>query len=347
MSPFSFSKSNRETLFGRSKMLNKKTLSILSLIILISGLAYAFIPISNGSTAYNIAGYFPQTTAISYAKYYQFPSPEATIGSAGSMTFYCGETTKLYSITFQIAKHDNPTNLIVRARLYGLASNSISANINNASILATSTTTKTQADLTNYGTNNAGLAFADYKTFYFDETFTLTAGTYYAAVVYVEQITEDGNAAILIGGSSTNAYEGYSSSYTQDAWAAAATTPDFAFNVVGRTTDAATPTPQPSSYLYWNGTAWVPYATVTPEPNIFENGVATPYIQMLVPIIILAAAALLGWKFAGAWGFFAGLNIGAILTYMILGSSVFPLWGIVALLVIDGLLLFGKIGIRS
>lgn len=89
----------------------------------------------------------------------------------------------------------------------------------------------------------------------------------------------------------------------------------------------------------------IPAGHTAPPETSFEIAIL-PYLNLLMPVIILGIAALLGYKFAGAWGFFAGVNIGAIITYMTL-PDVFPLWGIIALLIIDGLLLFGKVGIRS
>lgn len=68
------------------------------------------------------------------------------------------------------------------------------------------------------------------------------------------------------------------------------------------------------------------------------------FIPTLTSLIIVLMAAFLGWKFAGPWGFFAGINLGYIVSVVF---GILPLWGMIALLVVDGLLLFGKVGFRN
>lgn len=93
---------------------------------------------------------------------------------------------------------------------------------------------------------------------------------------------------------------------------------------------AATPTPLPTpvpSTDLWTGT-WI------------EN-----IITIILPLALILIPAFLGWKFAKAWGFFAGLNVGVILCY-VYGQMV-PLWGVIVMVVADGLLLFGKVGMHD
>lgn len=214
---------------------------------------------------------------------------------------------------------------------------------------SSSPTTLVATSLNNRTTSEFTSSYRGYQFLF--TPFLMTSGDYYWVSVVQSAATNCVPNTDVVS-ISTSTASGTSSIYINNGWtdgSPTSITPLFIYGNVAEPTTAptASPTPNPSTYQYWNGTHWVSYIPATIEPNIFENGVAAPYIQMLVPIIILACASLLGWKFGGAWGFFAGLNIGAILAYMILGNSVFPLWGIVALLVIDGLLLFGKVGIRS
>lgn len=101
----------------------------------------------------------------------------------------------------------------------------------------------------------------------------------------------------------------------------------------------ATPTPTPTATA-------VPSATTNPQFTAIWDTLAS-LINLLVPLLCVVLPAFFGYKFAGAWGFMAGVNIGAILAYTILGADIFPLWGIVALLIIDALLLFGKVGLHE
>lgn len=327
-------------------MINKKT-KIFIFTILSVFLASAFISVASAeiSASYD----FANNDGTGFVMSRVYPNTGDTHVSAYSMSFDPSITGYLDAVILNFAKTGSPTTTL-SMQLEQCASNNI-ANLGDGTVLAQATNTINTTLATTAPT------FSQF-TFQFNESYQIDATKNYVFEIYTTGGSMDGSNYISLGGKfSGSSYAGYSSRYgapTMDVWESPAA-PDMCFYVITSETPAptATPTPtptatpNPSSYQYWNGTHWVPYTPSTPEPNIFENDIATPYITMLVPIILLACASLIGWKFAGAWGFFAGLNIGAILAYMILGSSVFPLWGIVALLVIDGLLLFGKVGIRS
>lgn len=100
------------------------------------------------------------------------------------------------------------------------------------------------------------------------------------------------------------------------------------------TPDAPTPTPAPTASPTPADISWGIWATLS------------PYSTLIFPLIIILIVAILCGKFGGVWGFFAGLNVSCILIYAVMGATYFPLWGIVILGIVDGLLLFGKISGR-
>lgn len=104
-----------------------------------------------------------------------------------------------------------------------------------------------------------------------------------------------------------------------------------------------------SSVMYIEDLSVIGSAGVVPT----DTPPATPTAAMLfmgdvaaviIPLIIVLACALFCWYFAGAWGFFAGLNVGAILTYIFLGETYFPAWAIFMLAMVDIAALIGKVG---
>lgn len=331
-----FSKFNREALFGGKKL--NKSFSILTILLVVSVFTVFLFPVtlaatytvSFSSTPDQLQALYNDVDALAYVQTVRVPDLGQPYGYV---------TDFRLDLVYKVGAPDATIHCAIIGNgnaLHGAP---------NGTTIATSQTTYQATSLSTSTSEKQSL------TFEFDNVVVPSQG-YIGIKIYIDSVSTNASNYVKFDGKGTSAtysagnlWRTISGTWTE--WASPLRSfAGFALHVE-TTLATPTPTPQPSSYLYWNGTVWVNYIPATPEPNIFENGVAAPYIQMMVPIIILAAAALLGYKFAGAWGFFAGLNIGAILSYMILGSSVFPLWGIVALLVIDGLLLFGKIGIRS
>lgn len=75
------------------------------------------------------------------------------------------------------------------------------------------------------------------------------------------------------------------------------------------------------------------------ETDRFINNLAMYIIALVVvllPGVVLVALHL------GGFGFFAGLNVGVILAYLTLPAYV-PIWGVVIIVLVDVLLLFGKV----
>lgn len=109
-----------------------------------------------------------------------------------------------------------------------------------------------------------------------------------------------------------------------------------------------------SGGAYWQIYVTVQDAGATPTPTpaadgstFWDTGLGAQifgFIPTLASLIVVLLSSFLGWKFAGPWGFFAGINLGYIISVVF---NLLPLWGFIALLVIDGLLLFGKVGFRT
>lgn len=96
-----------------------------------------------------------------------------------------------------------------------------------------------------------------------------------------------------------------------------------------------------------SGTSATTGSAGTEPDDFWDTGLGAQifaFIPTLTSLIIVLLAAFLGWKFAGPWGFFAGINLGYIISVIF---NILPLWGFIALLVVDGLLLFGKVGFRN
>lgn len=86
-------------------------------------------------------------------------------------------------------------------------------------------------------------------------------------------------------------------------------------------------------------------APTAPPTDIWSGTWIENVIGIILPLALILIPAFIGWKFAKAWGFFAGLNVGVILCYVY--GQMIPLWGVVVMLVVDGLMLFGKLGMHD
>lgn len=124
--------------------------------------------------------------------------------------------------------------------------------------------------------------------------------------------------------------------FTTPSWNEGAKGYGLMYRVLTDTDPAPTPTPSPSP-------------SPSPTPFTYQGDIweaLTPYGTLILPLVLILLVALLCGRYAGVWGFFAGLNIAAILVYAIMGAAYLPLWGLVILALVDGLLLFGKISGR-
>lgn len=171
-------------------------------------------------------------------------------------------------------------------------------------------------------------------TFTFGGTIQLTSGQTYGFYITGLGVDYTGNTYFAIGQSDVSVYGGGAMFYQQNnAWATL-DAKDCNFTVTGETV-GPTPTPTPT-------------ATPPADGDTFWNtGIGAQifaFIPTLTSLIVVLLAAFLGWKFAGPWGFFAGINLGYIISVAL---NILPLWGMIALLVIDGLLLFGKVGFHN
>lgn len=173
-------------------------------------------------------------------------------------------------------------------------------------------------------------AKASWFTFTFPGTEYLDSNKKYSFELHVISQTIDSAHPILLGGSaqdSGNSYYQYNSGWE-------VSTQDLSATISVSATAATTPSPTPIIDAV--------------DPNSFWNtGLGAQifsFIPTLTSLIVVLIAAFLGWKFAGPWGFFAGINLGYIISVIF---NILPLWGMIALLVVDGLLLFGKVGFRN
>lgn len=62
-------------------------------------------------------------------------------------------------------------------------------------------------------------------------------------------------------------------------------------------------------------------------------------LNVLIYLTVIFIFGVLGYGFAGAWGFFAGINLAVIMLY-IFGSL--PLWVVIAMIILDSLMFYGK-----
>lgn len=174
----------------------------------------------------------------------------------------------------------------------------------------------------------------DNFAFTFDSYPYLGSGTFYQLIVIADGYPGTGFA---VARNATSG--GYMRTYTSSSWSGT-TTDILSFTLSGDSTPQSTPTPTPSPtptpYIgnYWDNQA--------SEQGNTGYAWLNSTIPFFVPLILVLVCAFSGYKFAGPWGFMAGLNLGIIFTYVIFPSYM-PLWAVVTMLVVDGLLLFGKV----
>lgn len=168
--------------------------------------------------------------------------------------------------------------------------------------------------------------------FQFDEVNELEQGTMYAYVISATYVYYHSTDYFFIA-SSDGGITGQEWYLSGGVWTS------YAFNnydattffVFGDDDPLATPTPTP---------------TPSPTPEAMPNWISDiidAIIPIFTPLLVIFICGALGWRFAGAWGFFAGINLAIILVYVI-APTYMPLWAIVAVVIVDIALLFGKVG---
>lgn len=104
-----------------------------------------------------------------------------------------------------------------------------------------------------------------------------------------------------------------------------------------------------SSGPFPSPTTWYRSPTATPfEGNYWDNNNGdnagidwlNSTLPAFMPLLLIIIMAIVGWRFAGTWGFMAGLTLGGILSYVIFPANM-PLWGVIGILIVD-VLLFWK-----
>ena len=84
------------------------------------------------------------------------------------------------------------------------------------------------------------------------------------------------------------------------------------------------------------------YPTVSPggEGDTLGTVLTLLTSQAMISLFIMVIVGFVCYLMAGAWGFFAGVNVAAI---MLLLAGALELWAIIILVIVDALLLYGKI----
>lgn len=171
-----------------------------------------------------------------------------------------------------------------------------------------------------------------YTMFQFNQTYFMNASKLYTIEVRcVGNVNLDGtNHYIRFAKVGTSAYSGRHYAHSDGAYTTM-NNDDMAIIIYGNDNLAATPTPTP---------------TPSPTPEAMPNWISDiidAIIPIFTPLLVIFICGALGWRFAGAWGFFAGINLAIVLMYVV-ASQYMPLWAIIAVVVIDIGLLFGKVG---
>lgn len=262
------------------------------------------------------AGYAFQNCITQEILYETHPSTD-TSDSAWMYSFTASEGGILSKISVRLATNSSDEapklNAAVEIRLY-----STDGDLNSypVDLLATSQKLWLANDMT-----VTTLPFS-----FEDEPYTLVEGTTYIfAVVVTDATTIDyttNRVMLWAYGISSNA-EGYSAVYRNSSWTALSTYSEIGF------------------YAYVLTGSYVPTTGPNPTQQPDEDSV-TFYTNLLMPImiplLIILVCACLGAYFMGKWGFFLGLNVGVIITYVALPYWM-PLWGVVLIGVADVLVL--------
>lgn len=170
----------------------------------------------------------------------------------------------------------------------------------------------------------------EWYTFTFDGQFRMLAGYNYTVYAQVVQATNVAQAQYIY--SETTSTAGVNAfTYHNSGWdlGVVGGTGYISMQIYGTSSPTATATPVPTPTI------------ANPTPGAGEDSVSF-YTNLLmpvaVPLLIILICACLGAYFMGKWGFFLGLNVGVILTYVALPYWM-PLWGVVLIGVADVLVL--------
>lgn len=174
------------------------------------------------------------------------------------------------------------------------------------------------------------------QTFQFNGTYLMTAGQNYSLILYVSGMThlEPSYDFILVRVGDTDATNA-GATYHNGGWQAAQDV--MTLDVYGQAEAATTPIPTVTASPTASSGNWI-----DDQYGATNEGIAflTDYMPVFVPLILILVCGFLGYYFAGAWGFFAGFNIGTILAFTF---GYLELWAIVLIAVIDAVLIFGNI----
>jgi len=169
-----------------------------------------------------------------------------------------------------------------------------------------------------------GRVYADYSPENWTGAIRFFAGTYAIAT----------NTTLSIGGLPYSGYQFYRTTFEWDINGVVLSNVEydnpFTVSIIGTLTAKA----------YF--TAGSLYPTVSPGGSGDTLGTVLTLLtsQAMISLFIMVIVGFVCYLMAGAWGFFAGLNVSAI---MLLLAGVLDLWAIIVLAIVDGLLLYGKV----
>lgn len=266
------------------------------------------------------------------SQYTNTPTNQGTIGAVHPSTgiyfsaygemFTSDYTCYLTNASFSIGKSSNPTGTLI-AKLYAYQNGVIGESAYpSGTVLATSATVNA-AELSTTRT---------VWTFTFDGTYQLQSGTVYGIVLEAHSTGFTGTNHVDIGYMVTGLNSSMNMvSYVDSGWEASATN-DLYF-VINADTEQPAPTTTP--------TPTTANPTADPQITEFTNNM----IDFIVPLCLLLLPAIVGaWALgksgAAKWGFIAGLNVGAILSYLYLDA--FGIWAIIIIVIVDVVMIFSS-----
>lgn len=296
--------------------MNKKTLPILLILALLSVTIIALIP---------------NVQAVEYCNFSSF-TPAQTSESGNSLggqylgageTFNASATGQVLEASVAMKKTGAPL-FTIRAYIYPVGTGTFPTNAKPSDLPQSVTPLGISFNVVNQ--DQVSDSTFEYEEFYFDgANCTLTQNTTYLIYFRVETCSNIGFPPIMQVGRASNYGGGnyvYCNNWAGNDWQTDANN-DLLFTVEGNTT----PTTSES----------------TDDGGLWGDGV-TRIFNTVFPIALIAVPAVIGWRFARAWGFFAGLNIAIIFLNVF---ELLPLWSVIIIIVIDGLLLFAKAGFRE
>lgn len=275
----------------------------------------AFIPFVSASYVCPAACYYSGTT---FTVQLRHAMPSVLYPSATGDAFTANATCYLYNATFHIWTGAGTYTFC--SRLYAVQGGTVGNDAYPTNTILAQSETYDSTILSGTPTD---------FTCNFNGTYQIQSGQNY--VIDLEILTYTSGTLQAHQGASSGSINGVI--HQSGAWTTYAGK-DMYFIING---DSASLTPTPTPTPSPTPVGWTP----TPAPNnvtsVIDAIIAN--INVLIFLAVIFIFGVLGYGFAGAWGFFAGVNL-AVVMLVIFGTL--PLWVAIAMIVLDGLMFFGK-----